>query len=414
MTLMIDLISFMRLVALYMSVFGFLFSRAIEGGLNLWWLWILSGICAFILMKAAKIENWKRVLPLVLCVLFVIPFKGIAAVVAVLPIIILLGRNAVTRSWHTTYDMTLTSVKIGIPMYLLMFVFLLPNDSSLGLQDIPTKSLPFFLIFLGLSIFGLRILRHENLETLDRKYVLLNFGIIAGILLVCALLSSTFMMNILIQLLKLLYQYVIMPVLALMLGVVIIIPYGIYMIISWILSKFTFKSTTAEEEQTTFSAVNREVYKAAEEMVGGDMLAMIFRGIAIAAFLILAIIMIRKLGGRQQEQMYSGTMIYREDLKKDDAPHKSIFTRTAPDHVIRRCYQQFLKLTGKKNIPVDGSVASDVIADLSESVIHSEEPGELRRLWLPVRYGGEVSEAEAQKAKDLLKTIRHKYREEKV
>ena len=409
MSRLIDWISYLRLMVLYIATVGYVFARNIPGmnlGLMLGVSALVSGLCIY----NSHRSGWHKYWPLVLCALYFVPFNGILSILCILPLIILLVRSTVKTTWHTTFDMTLMGLRIGVPVYILMAIFTLPSDMG-GLMDLPTRSLPLFVLFLAMTLFGMRILRHEDIEQLDKQYVLINLGLVVVVSAVALLLSSTWLMHLLIGLFGLIYRYILMPVLAAAMYILIVIPYGLYMLISWILSKVHYKPLPQEVEEGA-GRVSQTVYQTAEEMVGGDLLVMVFRGIAILVFIIIMIVVIRKMGGAQERVSYSTAPLKRETTRKEEKRHRSIFSRRSTSSVIRDCYLQFLKITAKKQIPVDGSIASDAIAGRASTIIGSDEPQRLRSLWIPIRYGESPDESAAHEAKELLKTIRKKYKED--
>ena len=403
---LIDVLSLVRLTALYISTIGFIFflnTPVPDFRIVL----ALTGVISWLCMKLADKNGIVKYLPLLLCILFVVPFRGLAGLLSVVPVIILLVNNAVHGTWHTTYDMVLTGLKAGLPAYAVMMVFLLPGFGDISRYMVP-HSLSYFVLFLTLSVFGLRILRNEDPAVLNIRYVLMNLGITAAVLVVALLLSSSFFMNLLAGGIWLVYRYLILPVLAAFAYAIMIIPYGLYLLIRWVLSLIHHDAPEVQEQESP-AQLGAAVFEQFEQATGSNLMALIGRGIGIILFVLIAVILVKKFGGQLQRTAAPRAAVSREDIRPQKTRRRRLFG-DAPESVIRRCYAQFLKLCGKHNIKVDGSLASDDISKQAVQYLNSPEPEELRKLWLPVRFGERPDGSDAEKAKELLKTIRKLYK----
>ncbi len=407
MTLFLSIIDVLRELCLYYSTIGFLFS------LNESTLSLLPSIgistTAGILCLLLKDKRMLGYLPLVLFAGLLFPEFNVIKLVSVLPVIILYVLKTQRSGWQAEYDNVRRFMNGGLAAFgftaLIALVYIGQG------QALTQQALPVFFVFLMLTIFELRMLRNDAVQNFGQRYVLMNFGMLGGILLLVLFLGSRSMLEALLFVLKTFYTYIVSPVIFAFMFCLMIIPYAIYYLVRW-LKPGGFSNM----EVPQISMIIQEMVPEMEDTyVGNPLFDTVTRGLLIIAFLIIMYFVIRRMTDRA-EHRNDGTVIYkRESLKPESAKkrRRSIFRLNDPDDVIREAYRSYLNLCAKEGIPVDGSIASDVICEQSEQILKSGDARKLRDLWLPVRFSTDASDEQGNTAKELLRSIRRTFRREK-
>ncbi|MBR2668522.1 MAG: hypothetical protein IKE36_01850 [Solobacterium sp.] len=407
MSLFLSIIDVLRELCMYYSTLGFLFSLS-ENALPL----LPSiGICAVsgILCLLLKNQRTLGYLPLVLLAGLVFPGFTLIKLVSALPVVLLYVLKTQRDGWQADYDNVRRFMSGGLAGFgfasLVALVYLGQG------QALTHQALPIFFVFLMFTIFELRMLRNDAVQTFGQKYVLLNFGLLAGILVIVLLLGSQSVLHGLLFLLKTFYTYIVSPVIFAFMFVLMVIPYAIYYLVMWIKP-----GGLHNMEIPQITSVIKEMFPEMEDTyVSNPWFDTVGRGLLIIAFLIIMYFVIRRMTDRAQHRS-DGTVTYRRESLKPESGKKrrrSIFRLNDPDDVIREAYRSYLGLCAKEGIAVDGSIASDVICEQSEHILQTGDARKLRELWLPVRFSNDASDEQGNTAKELLRSIRKTFRREK-
>ena len=389
------MISLLSEAFLYLSTFGLgLIEESWISVVRFLTILLLSG---WLCVRMRHQKGILKYLPLVLLVLMIVPAETFH-VSLVLPAGILIFR-CVFGFWEFNYDTAMAHLKAGSLLYLLLSIFFTLGIGSYYFDH----SLPWFVLFLMAHVFMLRILRDENVSLLDRRYVLLNAGvcIASGLLVIVLFLPQ--MQNVYLFIVRSIYGYLIQPALHGFGRLIYYVLYAGSVFVQWLAGFFNIHIEPAVPDM--------EIGDAGEEMSfidGEDGMAAsgeLFWQIAAAVLLVLAVLWIIRMMRKAGEHAPSADL---RVIRSSAGPvQRKKRTRTASS--VRASYRKYLKACAKKNIPCDGSAASDQIAFETDKLLKDESGRKLRELWLPVRYG-EKPDENVQEVKSLVQMIRSRFR----
>lgn len=401
MSIILSIIDIMRLLALYYGTVGF--AMYLMSGQNVITLFLISLLSA---TGCILLQNNKalRYLPLSLLVLLIIPDFSWMRVLAAVPVILLLVLKCYENIWNSTYSNVHSTFNTGlfISTLVILGVMIFFTGTTAKIRG---QALPLFIIFTVCSVFQLRMLKNNAEKELGKGYVYLTAGLLGFILIVVLLLSSDTVVSALKAIGSLLYEIVFVPVFMALMYVIMLIPYGIFYLLSLInpaaIRKLDIPGFMEMVQQ--FLPEIEMSYDIAQ------LLSVIFKAMVISLFLLLTVYAVRVLTERLSRHENKNAGYVRENITAEKQRKKRSFRLSWGNDSIRDIYRNYLLWCEKRGIPVDGSQASDIICEETEKLTGSKAAKELRDLWLPVRFSEKDSEEDVRTARELLRTIKSSF-----
>lgn len=374
--------------------------------------WLLAGFLpslalAALILLVTSISSFYdekakclRFLPLLLCFLLFLPlFSGIGILSRAVPVIYVSAR-IIAGIHDMSYDQTRSEALLGTAAYAAVALFSSLENASAFFS----LTLPVFLAWLAVMTFMLRLLKNPELQN-DRQYLLFSSGISLTMLaIIWALLSKTFA-DILKNTITFVYQKILLQPILLFLK-------GVTWLLRTIYDLFAGMSVSGTETENPFEGFFEEIGSYNEhyeffytEHTDTTWLMILVRVIAVLIVILIAWLIIRHMKKRRTREE-SGLSFTRESTR----PRRRAQKENNPSSRIRALYRRYLLLVQKYQIPSDGSDASDIVAARTDAMLSSNDASELRKIWLPVRYGSGGDE-EAHKAEELYRSIRKQFRE---
>ena len=389
-------------VCLYISTlrFAFIFFAELQAPAPVAALFCAAGIAASALSRFKGIVPYLSVL--VTAPLFFLA-GNTASIIALIPLEMLLIMSIRRNGWKGD-----SVILRGLltPGALMVILIIFAASISDRFPEFKEQALPYFICFLGLVILALRVLRNEDAGRTDAKFYILNLLLVC---LVCAagfLLSSNLLMNALKAVTSTVYRFIIAPLFMAVAYVTMMVP----LVIGWLLRNVKMhepESLTEEIELVTNGEDLLETFAETTD-TSPEWIGTVFTILVILIFLLICFVIIRKIVDNAGRRNLSDVVMERTstDSEMPEKKRRRIF-RSGPADTIRACYRKYLEICADLMIPIDGTIASDGIADRSEGKTGRDVTRALRRLWLPARYSEEAStEEDAKQAKLLLKEIK--------
>lgn len=394
----VDIAGLCSELCLYMASAGYLVSLFGETLPPLWYfgVFFVSGLlCALLRNK----KGFLRFLPLALLVLAFLGADSVAAVILPIPSVFMLALKAKERVWLADYDRTKSVFSFGFAV--------LPVDVfvafiSSGFEKMTARALPFFIVWMLLSILNLRLLRNPSVMSVKMR--VMNALLVLLIALIGFGLSSDACVSAVLAAASVVYTYVVMPLIFAVIAIAAVIP----VLFAWLVSLLSrlFGDGSAVGEAGRLEENMEVIYDTIEGAKTPEWLIWLAVALVAAAFVFAVCVVIRRLIGKagparrvSEQPRYAAASV-------ESVPHRRRNFGKTPSDVVRNSYRKYLVICGKRGIPVDGSAASDEICRMSESLHSGSGAEELRALWLPARFSEtEISESDADSARKALKTI---------
>lgn len=390
-------------LALYFTFGGFFaVVYGAECGFIFGMLLVLSA--AFVCSYGMRRWGIARFLPLAAPVLFLIcsdcAFSGRAVSLPALVYVIYLAAKEIYEPDRYS-QMGIFSIfwKVFFGFGLLMIV-------AGKLEEITAVSVPMGLLMMAASVLLLRSLRHEPEVYLQRRYQLTNLCLVLGVVSGVWLLSSPWMVKLALGSVKLVYQWVILPLIMVMvslLGVVV-----------WLLGKLLTLVKIKPPEKQPQSQMNMvKVNEILRDLTPGndyqEVFAKVVLGLCIVAGLIICLLVFRALSRREKVSAETGQV---KDVRTRNVSRTG--SRSAdPDntmvHQVRQQYKRFLQSISVRGIVPGRSDTSLDIEKQYHLAAGDPESGklavELREIYLAARYDGQADAEAVRRAKEICAEI---------
>lgn len=392
-----DLLTICRHVLLYLCTLGI--SWLFAGPLPAFLMALLTVAVMMLSIILKKHDPGMRWLAMLLWLFLLLPvFENTGFLSRILPVIYT-GTRIAANIDSLSYDQTRSELLIGIALYGIVALFSALENAAAFFA----MTLPWFLAWLALATFQLRLLRNPDLSH-DVRF--LSFSAAISLLflgLVWALLSPR-TAELLKALINFVYARILLrPILWFISAV------------TWLLQQLarlaSFLGFAAADHESGFEAVFEEIGSYNEHYdffytQGGDTtwLMILVRILAAALIILISWLLIRRMHRRRTRQEASLSFI------KEPSRRRQRHESSEPASRIRLLYRRYLKLADRWQIASDGSQASDRIAERTDALLQSDDASRLRRIWLPVRYGN-ASDEQAAEAEKLYRRIKKQFRE---
>lgn len=367
---------------------------------------VLLGAAVFTVSYALKDKGWARFVPLVFGIIGGLAgASSIAECVVVIPAAVyiwyLAGKEVYEPDRYSQMGIFSVFWKVFLAFGLLMTV-------AGKAEEITAVSVPMGVLTMAASVLILRSLRHEPEVYLQRNYQMTNLLLVVCVVGLVLFLSSQMMVTLVVMTVKTLYQWVVLPV-------IMLVVY-IFAVIVWLISKlFAFvkikKLETDQQPQMQIMDVN-QIF---EGMVPGanheELFAKILMGIGIVAAVIICILVFRMLANRDREvRKVSGVRDERTKtvIKREKTKHRSENTHV---EIVREQYKRFLRMLAQQGVVTEKAHTSLDVQKQYRRVERSEEidgklADELRQIYIAARYGQDAGAQEAQRAKEICSEIK--------
>lgn len=396
-----DWIAFAAEICLYMSTVGFMLSLPAyngNGGMLL---------CAVVMLLAecccALCRDWRgaaRYLPALIMAPIFGAARSVPAIMLPAPVLFLILMRCRARRWNAEYYTVRSLFQIGCAVYPMVFLLFITISN---LEQLVSDSLPFFVTWLFLAVLELRLLRNRYIAVLGAPFKMLNVALLLCVVFASLLLSSKPVTAVALKVISFLWNQVAVPVL-----VVLIYIFAILLSpVAALLGYFWKGGELRIEPMQMGSMVLENIFGnlAPENVTLFLWLARVVIAMAILLFGILAWRIARSLVNHLPAASEMPGPLRREHISPTGKRPRNPLRRTAAGGV-RAIYRKYLVLCKSLSIPVDGSIASDVIRDRSVPYAGAENAKELRELWLRARFSGADAHPEdAKRARKLLRQI---------
>ncbi len=401
----IELTSLIREICLYLATFGYL--TAGMNSLSSSLLILAASVLCCIASLLYHPDSILKYLPLAFCALMFVQGVSGAFPAAAVPVIVCLFLKIRSGHWSPGYSGTHTLLNTGTAGYAVMIFLLYVYETHLA-ANIARASVPFFTVFLILSVYNLRMLRNSAVTSFGNRYAAMNLIPIAAVTALSLLLTSKPARALASMILHAFYRYVLYPLLILfaflMLGLLNVLKGPVLWLFALLGGSFGY-----DESEMGFESIGETFFPEVQTAGTPLWLSILWRALPALLLAVTAVWMIRRIMQNRGIAAESGAVYQREDLRGRKRGLIADLMRR-PLTPVREIYRKYLLLCMKHNIAADGSMASDEIMKASSGMLKSGDPARLRELWLPVRYG-RSSDTDGSEAAGLLKHIRKQFRE---
>lgn len=399
-----DITVFTGEICLYMSVAGFLLSG--PGGIR------RTLVCAAVSLLAesacALCRDWRgaaRYLPALIMLPLFWTARSVAAALQPVPVLMLILLRCSAKQWGAEYYTVRKLFLAGGILYAIIFFSFALNEN---LERLASDSLPFFALWLLLTVLNMRLLRNQYTVSLDGRFKALNIALILCVALIGLAISSDLPVAAVTAVLKAAWVYVAWPILFAAAYAIAVLFTAVVYLTGRLLLALGIGDGAIEPLQFDTAGV-QDVFGGAAAVGVEDPSqwpARVAIAVGILLFLIIAWFVVRALISRPPKGPDISGEIKRESLPPAAKQPRRTGRRPAAVGV-RAAYRRYLALCEAFHIPVDGSIASDVIRDQSAPYMGAEDVGELRSIWLSARFSGrDASPEDARRTRRLLRRLR--------
>lgn len=398
-----DFTAFTGEICLYMSVVGFFLSG--PGGIQ------RTLVCAAVSLLAESAcmlcRKWRgaaRYLPALLMIPLFLTARSIATTLLPAPALMLILLRCYVRQWRAEYYTVRRLFVVGSILYSFLFLSFALNGS---LEWLTSDSLPFFVTWLLLTVLNMRLLRNQYAVNLDGRFKALNIALLLCVAFIGMALSSDLPVAAAAAVLKAALVHVVWPVLFVAVYIIAVA----FAVIAYLIARLLLVLGIGDGEIKPLqldAGIMENIFGDAvvENNDPSQWLVWVVVAVGILIFLVIAWIVVRELISRPSAESDITGEIKRESLSPA-AKQPRRAGRRASAGGVRAAYRKYLALCAAFQIPVDGSVASDVIRDKSAPYMGAEDAGELRDMWLSARFSGQdTSPEETKRARQLLRRMR--------
>jgi hypothetical protein len=264
--------------------------------------------------------------------------------------------------------------------------------------------IPLSLIVVSAQILLMRALRHDPVIYLSPKYQLTDLGVMAAMAAVVSIISSDIVRKNVLGTIKFFYFTVVVPILMVIIRIVaqliawVVVPIGRLMKNNQIENSIQIGASDVQE------LMQREGGEYDPDMAERIRYILIGLGILIAVGIIIVIFQALS-PSRTDRRKPSKTTISRSfsQNRRSGAPVEGESEASAQ---VRARYRSFLKLYSKMHLPWRRASTSMDIEEASLRHFDNEALKRMREIYIAARYNNSATEAEAEEARTLLKTLK--------
>jgi hypothetical protein len=270
--------------------------------------------------------------------------------------------------------------------------------------------MPYYIIFLFSGVLTLRILRNEDTKRKDWRFWLL---IVMSLTVCCAaalFFSSEWFFQFAGAVLGFVYNNVVAPIIA---GLVYVFA-GIMWLLSGLFNIDKLKEQLSDKEVPKLTdSLNVDLGAVSEKAGNSELGRKVAIALAIIAFVILAIIIFRRLAGQESgsEKMEPGVRDVRKQIdgRKDREASLPKFFARDTRQAVRRFYRKFLSKAQSAGLDIRPFDTSDSIMKSAEALYDAELLSRLREMYIVARYSTrEITKSEVKLVKTICSDLKPK------
>lgn len=346
-----------------------------------------------------------RLVPLLLCLsAFALPTQT-AGLVILAPAVLYVLFCCVTRRTQPRYfdsiDIFFLELKLlPVPAVIALALGLLKRAEAF--------SVPYLIVYLLSSVVLLRMLRHDEATLSQPKFRLMNGLTVSLLCLVCSFLGSPLFRSVAATALKLFWRVLSFPLLIILGG----LGAGLVWFLDLLLpDELSFEELELEPMELLTQGqelLPEELMEQATEP--SRVMAFVISGILIALAVLVAVLLFRRLLAARRTESTSAPEQQRFSAAAMPPPQRPLTRLGArtPDLQVRYWYQQLLRRTDREGGVLRPSMDTRQQSSVAEDTFSKKqsEIARMRKLYLPARYGGNVTADDAREAKTLYQQIK--------
>ncbi len=281
-----------------------------------------------------------------------------------------------------------------------------------GFQMLASSSLPYAITVTVISVFLLRILRHQPEVYCQADLLLRNALPLCGILLLAWLLQLPIVRAAAQSGLYALYSVTIVPLIVLIgYGLMFLYMHTLHPILTYLVGIFQSETVETESELTTDAVADTLSYESGSlNPVVRQLLIVLFALLLIAFVVYLVLRLFRRLSGSFRDGTDSAAIQTTRTSTHSSASTGGrfpFFTSADPVSQLRRQYRRYLALCQKRGYTPHPSLTSGEILDDTTGLFPgTSAEAELRSLYIAARYRGTATHEDVLRAKTLVNQLK--------
>ncbi len=390
-------------LSLYYSLTGFylvVFFRTPPSALGMLLLCAAVGLEAF--LRGRNVELTKRVPVLALPIFALVVWPGLWPAIHLMPAWLYVGWSLVTGRINVEYEEFRGHYGFGLRLLLIMLpAFLLCK----WVGEAFIAAVPYLALMLSVGVCLLRMLREVTPSGTKQAIFIMAF--VAG----CAILTVGRAPQMVLAVIKFLYQNVVAVVL---LGAVLLLGMGFYGLFKgffWLISLFS----KGEEKEVVMDL------RSAAEMLGledefvdktGDILWLRILGYILVALIVAVVLFFifrRLLGKGRREENEDPWSELRESVEPGaKRRRRSVLRPRDPRMAVRYYYAKFLVECRRRGMRSKPGNTSKELAEMSAAYFPGGDTGQLAAIYAPARYSerAAVTPQDAERAKEAYSSLK--------
>lgn len=247
-----------------------------------------------------------------------------------------------------------------------------------------------------------RSLRHEPEVYCSPRYQVMNLGAVLLVSVAAGLLGSHAFLMGCFAVLKLIYNYLISPVLYVLIYAIL----GIIRVLAWLFSWLKIKKPEEKEPPKLNMDGAKELFKIEDQEFTENVTAKyIFMGIGILIAAVILFFVFRYLARRGGKGTAESGMTDRR-YTLDSAARAEAKEEGTNVQKIRALYRKFLKMCQRQGVVQQKSDTSADVNFRCGDLFSGEDTAALRDIYIEARYNGEATRESAARAKELYASLK--------
>lgn len=276
--------------------------------------------------------------------------------------------------WEPSHDFTERSLAAGIILYAAVYFVLIFG------KGLYYASVIYLILFISLSVFEMRILREGRFD--DRGTILINAGVAFLLAFGMILITTNLFRNMLLWIFLMIYQFLIVPVLWILVVIATGVPYLLFYLLSLV---FHFQPGVLNNEMDMeLSDLFSNSEEAEEMMTAARHEPYLIYAAGIILFIVIVFLIVRRLRGDRYLYSSEGEITRETILPGRDKKRKSAVSP------VRSIYIRYLKYLKKVNIVREDYMTSLDVEQKAWERFRNRDTGRIREIWMQERYGNKT------------------------
>lgn len=374
---------------------------------------VIVAAAAFVSAMVAEKKPKRRILrllPVLLCGAAFVFTKTAVDYVHTVPMIIYLIIMVWLGNYRVAYSTSLERFFLLLKVLPAVAVLTVVANNAKGFTAV---MLPYFFLFLILTVMLLRMLRHSEDVAKDKRFTIMNTLEIGGVCGFGYLLSTGQILTVAKVLFSALMDYIVFPLMNAIGWVLSLIPRAAGAIAKLFNVKLDTPDIGIDLSDIDFSELQTgqglpdegdqavmEFYAEEAAKGGGDTLKYVAIVIAAIVLIVMTVILFRvlmRMGRRNDDNQFAD---FREAIT--DEPGEERLGFSARDRV-RSCYRKFLRICVREGLDPDLNLNSRQVNQSMVKVLDNPAMDGLRDVYIRARYSSEeITEEDVKVAKNML------------